>query len=535
MTRPKPLILAILDGFGVSIEKTANPIHYANAPTLKELEYFYPFVTLQASGAVVGLPWGVAGNSEVGHLTIGSGRVTYHHLPRIINSIYDGSFFTNTAFKNAAAHVKSRNSRLHIAGLVSSGSVHSYIDHLYALLDFSKREDIEKTFIHIFTDGKDSPPKEGAKFIRMLKERAGSEWPKVSVASIIGRHYAMDREDRWERTGACYKLITEGVGKHITSAAEHLESSYAKGITDEFIEPAIVDYGENGRNNNLQENDAIIFLNFREDSMRQLLHAFVEPGFNHFPRQQIKNIHIVTMTEYEKGLLGVTSAFEQLDIAWPLARVLGEAGLSHLHIAETEKYAHITYFLNGGKEKPFMLEERVLIPSLPISHVDEAPEMRAREITDTIIKRLRDFDVVIVNFANADMVGHSGNFKAAVGAVEIIDECLLKIKKAIEEGGGALIITADHGNIELKRNVISGEKITEHSLSPVPLFIVGKKYRKKNQRTDEELKKIKEEPAGILTDVAPTMIELLGIQKPQEMTGRSLLASLTNEHLTTDI
>ncbi len=530
MLRSKPLILIILDGFGVSPEKIANPINYANVPTLKDLEHFYPFVTLQASGAAVGLPWGVAGNSEVGHLTIGSGRVTYHHLPRIINSIYDGSFFSNAAFKKTAAHVKNHNSRLHIAGLVSSGSVHSYIDHLYALLDFSKREGIEKTFLHIFTDGRDSPPKEGAKFIRLLEDRIKSEWPATSIASIIGRHYAMDREERWERTAACYKLITKGLGTKTNSLGDYLESSYAKGITDEFIEPAIYS-GENVIGNTLQENDAIIFLNFREDSMRQLLHAFAEPGFNHFPRQQIKNICIVTMTEYEKGLWGVTPAFEQLDIAWPMARVLGEAGLSHLHIAETEKYAHVTYFLNGGKEKPFLLEERMLIPSLPVSRFDEAPEMRAREITDTVLKEFKTFDVIIVNFANADMIGHSGNFKAAVETVEILDECLLRIKKAIEAEGGILIITADHGNIELKRDVISGEKRTEHSLNPVPFFMVNEKYRRKNPRTEEELKKIKEEPAGILTDVAPTLLEILEIKKPDDMTGRSLLPTLLNPNI----
>lgn len=529
MIRPKPFILIILDGFGISLEKSGNPVAEANMPTFKAIEESFPFTTLQASGVAVGLPWGEAGNSEVGHLTIGSGRAIYHYLPRIINAIYDGSFFQNEAFGQAVAHVKKHKSKLHIAGLISSGSVHSYIDHLYALLDFTKREEVADVFIHVFTDGKDAPPKEGAKFFSMLEERIKKQWPHARIASVVGRFYALDRDEKWDRIETAYKLLTGG-GEPIVSVSEYLDDSYQKDITDEFIKPASVlqkmgSSEESAGVVTVGENDAIIFSDFREDSMREVVHAFVDESFDYFPRKKVPNLLVVTMTEYQKEMPAL-AAFPQLDISWPLSRVLGEAHLRHLHIAETQKYAHITYFFNGGKEKPFPGEERILIPSVVTAHFDEKPEMRAPEITSKIIENLDIYDVIIANFANADMVGHSGDFEASKKTVEILDESIKQIMDAVLERNGVLIVTGDHGNIELKRNVLSGEKRTEHSVNPVPFYVVSNLFKLKNSRTEEEILEQKKEVGGILTDVAPTILEILGLDKPSEMTGKSLIPTL---------
>lgn len=527
MQKPKPLILLILDGFGVSTEKVGNPVEIAKKPILEELEKKFPWTLLQASGVAVGLPWGESGNSEVGHLTIGAGRVIYHHLPRIVYSIYDGSFFKNKAFLQATTHVKSHNSRLHIAGLVSSGSVHSYIDHLYALLDLAEQENIPEIFVHIFTDGKDAYPQEGAKFIGMLEERMKKEWPHAHLASVVGRFFALDRDNNWDRVKKAYELLTAGKGEKITSIPQHIAASYVQNIMDEFVEPAIVVGEEKNPIGLIRENDALIFSDFREDSMREISRAFADEEFTQFPREPIKNLLVVTMTEYQKETNAIP-AFPTLDIAWPLARVLTDAGLSHLHIAETQKYAHVTYFLNGGQEKPFPREERILIPSLVAAHYDEIPEMRARDITAKILERFNDFDVIIANLANTDMVGHSGNFEAAVHAVETVDECLGEILNAVLNSGALLVVTADHGNIERKRNTLTGEATTKHSVNPVPLFLVSRELRREKLRTEEEILQKKSKIDGILTDIAPTMLEILGIKKPLEMTGKSLLSILLN-------
>lgn len=528
MSRPKPLILIILDGFGISPEKEGNPVAEAKTPALDEIERNFPLVALQASGAAVGLPWREAGNSEVGHLTIGSGRAIYHHLPRIINAIYDGSFFKNPAFLAAAEHARKHNSRLHIAGLVSSGSVHSYLDHLYALLEFTKRENLSRVFLHVFTDGKDAPPKQAAKFLGMLEERMQKQWPQAILASAIGRFYALDRDEKWDRIKTAYELLTEGKGEKVASLPEYLLRSYEHDLTDEFIKPAFVPMSIGttaGKPALVQDNDALIFSDFREDSMRELTHAFSDEVFDHFSRKKVKNLLLITMTEYQKDLAAL-AAFPQLEINWPLARVWGEAGLRHLHIAETQKYAHVTYFFNGGKEKPFPGEERILIPSLSVSHFDETPEMKAPDITAKILENFSRFDVIIANFANADLVGHSGNFRSAVQTVEVLDESLGQISNAVLNGDGVLIITADHGNIELKRDALTGEKITEHSVNPVPFYLVSRSFRLKKPRSEAEIAAAKKEVEGIITDVAPTILELLGLEKPEEMTGKSLLPYL---------
>lgn len=515
----------ILDGFGISLEKAGNPVAEASTPAIDDLERNFPFVSLQASGVAVGLPWGVPGNSEVGHLTIGAGRVIYHHLPRIIYSIYDGSFFSNEALVKAAEHARDNHSQFHIAGLVSSGSVHSYIDHLYALLDFTKKQNISPVYLHIVTDGKDSPPQEAKEFLSSLQERINKEWPHVRFASLIGRSFALDRDENWARTQETYALLTQGEGEKIDSISSYLKRSYQEGITDDFVKPAALTDERGEPVALIKDNDALIFSDFREDSMRQISRAFAQDQFSAFPRKKVENLLTVTMTEYLPGL-NAFSAFPRLDIDWPIARVLGESGLSHLHIAETQKYAHISYFLNGGRENLFPREDRILIPSIPTAHFDEIPQMRTPEITASILEHFNDYDVIIANFANADMVGHSGNFHAAIQAVEAIDVALNKIMNAVLERGGMALITADHGNIELKRNILSGEKLTKHSINLVPLYLVGKNLTRSAPREEKEIAQIKKGAYGILTDIAPTMIELLGLKKPLEMTGQSLVSAL---------
>lgn len=519
------MVLVILDAFGISGEHDGNPVYEAATPTLDEIEQWYPFTTLQASGVAVGLPVGEAGNSEVGHLTMGSGRVVHHHLPRIISSIHDGTFYKNELLLKAAAHVKQYNSRLHIAGLISSGSVHSYSDHLNALLDVARREELPSVFLHIFTDGKDAPPTEGLVFLSELEARMKKDWPQAAYATVQGRFYGMDRGENWDRTQTSYELMTLGKGQPIMSVSEYLQSQYKKNITDEFIEPAVVVDGAGQPTGLVRANDALIFLNFREDSMRQIARAFILGSFNQFVRQKVANLFPVTMTGYETAMAQY-AAFPSPEIQHPLAQVLGEEGLTHLHVAETQKYAHVTYFFNGGREQPFPGESRVLIDSLHVEHFDEVPAMKASEITATILKGMDTYDVIIANFANADVVGHSGNFKAGVRAVEVLDESVKAMMNGILNNNGVLVVTGDHGGIELKRNAISGEKRTEHSTNPVPLYMIGNSYKRSAARTEQEIIKQRYEIGGILTDVAPTMLEILGLRKPVEMTGTSLLPFL---------
>ncbi len=523
MERPKPLILVILDGFGVSLDVRGNPVAEANVSTFAEFERFYPFTTLQASGVAVGLPWGEPGNSEVGHLTIGAGRVLNHHLPRIISSIKDGSFFSNEALKKAAEHTKKNGSRLHIAGLISSGSVHSYIDHIWALLDFTKREGVGAVYIHAFSDGKDAPPKNGATFLEAFRSRLAADYPHAQLATVVGRHFAMDRDRQWDRVRTAYELMTAGAGERAASIREYIEASYRADITDEVLAPAVFDAA-----GVIRENDAVIFSNFREDSMREITRAFTDPAFDGFERVPIPNLCVVTLTEYQKDG-GAIAAFGPLGIAWPFGRIISAEGLTNLRIAESEKYAHVTYFFNGGEEEPFPGEERILIPSQSAVRFEEVPEMRAPEIAEKILENSGRFDVIIANLANADMVGHTGDFEASVKAVSALNATLDQLRDAVEQMGGVLAVTADHGNIEKKRNLISGERLTHHSTDPVPFYLVGKNFRRATPRAAAEIAERKREAKGVLIDVAPTLLELLKIRKPAEMTGNSLLALLADE------
>ncbi|MEK7643399.1 MAG: 2,3-bisphosphoglycerate-independent phosphoglycerate mutase [Patescibacteria group bacterium] len=520
----RPLVLAIFDGFGVNTLPGESPLQMAKHPQLDDLNQWYLMTTLQASGLAVGLPWGEEGNSEVGHLTMGSGRVLYHHLPRIIVSIQDGTFFENQAFINAAQHVKTNNSTFHVVGLFSSGSVHAYVDHLYALMKFAHEQGLEKIALHLFGDGRDAPVREMKTFLPQLEERIEGQFPKAYIASIMGRHFSMDREERWELTQQAYDCLVGVKGATFDRPGKFIDEQYQAGITDEFFTPAWRIDAEGKPKGRIQNGDAVVIFNFREDSIRQITHSFLDHDFVRFPRTALTDVFTVTMTEYEKGL-NAHVAFPPLDIEWPLARVISYANLKQLHVAETEKYAHVTYFFNGGKEQPFPGEDRKLIPSARVPF-NQKPEMSAREITDALLAEIGNYDFILVNFANADMVGHTGDFDATTKSIEILDECLGRIKEKILEVGGVMILTADHGNAEEKRYRITGEPRTKHSSNPVPFYLFGKQFKRKTPRSEQEVKAALASVEGVLSDIGPTMLNLMQLEVPAEMTGIDLLPRL---------
>ena len=522
--RFKPVVLIILDGFGVNTLPGESPMQIAKKPTLDDFSANYPLTTLQASGLAVGLPWGEEGNSEVGHLTIGAGRVLYHHLPRIIVSIQDGTFFENPVFLEALAHIRESHGTLHIMGLFSTGSVHAYVDHLYALLNFAEREHVEKVALHLFGDGRDSPARELKTFLPLLEERLRAQYKNTFISTLMGRHFSMDREERWELTKEAYDCLIGIKGEKFDNSRKYIDASYTAGITDEFLKPAWLVGSAGIPRAPIKDGDAVIFFNFREDSVRQITRAFLEEKFNKFERVFMPNIYFVTMTEYDSGLPAHV-AYPPLDVEWPLSRVISHAGIKQLHIAETEKYAHVTYFFNGGKERPFPDEERVLIPSARVPF-DKKPEMSAVEITDSVLANFQNYDFIMINFANADMVGHTGNFDATVKAIEILDSCLLRLKEKILPAGGILVITGDHGNAEEKRYRITGEPRTKHSANPVPIYLIGNEFKRTKPRSAKEIEEKLLQVEGGLSDVAPTILDLMGIAAPSEMTGINLLPRL---------
>lgn len=517
----KPIVLVILDGWGASALAEGNAILQASKPNLDQYQKSYPYCLIQASGIAVGLAWGQMGNSEVGHLSIGSGRVLYQSLPRISLAIQDRSFYSNKAFVAAVRHVKKNASTLHLMGLVSNGGVHSYFEHLLALLDLAAKYDVSSVKIHIFTDGRDAGIKEGIHFINRLVNK--SEQLKIGqIASVMGRLYAMDRSNNWDRTGKAYDCLVKAVGQKADSVESAILKYYEQGLTDEFIPPTII----NGSYAPIKNNDAVIFFNFREDRARQLTKAFVLPSLSKFNRGELlKNLYFVAMTEYEKSL-PVEVAFPPIDIDQTLGFILSNQGLRQLRIAETEKYAHITYFFSGGKENNYPLEDRILIPSLSTSRYTQYPEMRASEITERLIKEIgrNQYDFILVNYANADMVGHSGDLEATKKAIEILDAILGDLVKNVLAVDGAVIITGDHGNAEEVLNLQSGVIDTDHSINPVPFYLIANEFKK--EKTDQEILKFESIPLGILADVAPTILELMGIPKPEEMTGVSLLRTI---------
>jgi 2,3-bisphosphoglycerate-independent phosphoglycerate mutase len=517
----KPTFLIILDGWGENPAFEGNAIAQANTPTVDKLTRFYPQILLQSSGISVGLPWGATGNSEVGHLALGSGRVIYQNLPRITLSIQDGSFFMNEAFGAAIANVQKNNSALHIMGLASNGGVHSSMDHLFALIELAKSNHLEKVYLHVFTDGRDAPPKSAINVIDDIEIRL-KEVGCGKIATICGRYYAMDRNDNWDRTEKAYNLLVLGKGKKEENAHDALQNSYRSNITDEFMEPIVIE--KSGEKSPLiEDKDSIIFINFREDRARQITKAFVLPTFSKFKRERyLSDAEFVCMTQYEDNL-PAKIAFPLVLVKNCLGEILSNEGLYQLRIAETEKYAHVTYFFNGGKEDPFPREERVLIPSQTVSTYDKAPEMSAFNITERVIKEIGKgkYTFVLINFANPDMVGHTGNLKATISAIETIDECLKKLIPQILKMGGQIFLTADHGNAEELINRRTEERDTEHSVFPVPLWYIAPNNQR--QKSESEITNGKSNVSGILSDVAPTILNSINIKVPPDMTGQNLL------------
>ncbi len=512
MTQAKrPLMLIILDGWGYREAREGNAILAARTPNLDRLMERYPSCFLETSGEAVGLPEGQMGNSEVGHLNIGAGRIVYQDLTRINLSIRNGDFFENPAFLNAISNARACNSSLHLMGLVSYGGVHSYMTHIYALIKLAKEKGLKKVYIHAFLDGRDVPPKAALKDIKEL-DAFCKESGNAKIAIVSGRYYAMDRDKRWDRTKLAYDALTMGVAPYKALDAETaVSNAYARGETDEFVKPTVITDSEGKPEAVVQDNDSVIFFNFRPDRARQLTWAFVNEDFESFPREKHPKVHYVCMAQYDETL-DLPIAFPPEGLENVLGEVLSKQGLTQLRIAETEKYAHVTFFLNGGQEKCYEGEDRCLIPSPKIATYDLKPEMSAYEVTDEVIKRIRSgkYDMIILNFANMDMVGHTGIFNAAVKAVEAVDNCVGKIAATLDETGGVALITADHGNAEQMENPTTGEPHTAHTSNLVKCIYAG----------NDEVKAFKN---GKLCDLAPTLLELLGIRKPENMKGESLI------------
>lgn len=515
----RPFVLMILDGWGVAPPSRGNAITCAETPVFDSFVDTYFTTTLRAAEEAVGLPWGEQGNSEVGHTNIGAGRVVYQDLQRINQYIDDGSFFENATFLKACSHAKDRSGALHLIGLLSNGGVHGSLDHLIALIDFADKAGVGQIWVHGILDGRDAPFNSGVNYLKTLLEHCKSN-PRVEIASLIGRFFAMDRDNHWDRTQEAYELITQARGTSSVDLHATLEQQYASGVFDEYV-PAIVHRSYQG----VKPGDSMIFSNFRSDRARQLTKAFVLPEFSQFPRTVGAPEVFVTMTEYEKGL-PTDVAFVMGSVLHPLCEVIADAGMSQFHIAETEKYAHVTYFLNGGREEPFDRQTNVLIPSKQVLSYDEAPEMMAREITERLIVELQQNsnDFYVVNYANADMVAHTGNLNASIRAIEVLDACMRDVVDGALSHDGVVMITADHGNAEELIKSQTGEIDKEHSTTPVPLVLVGREFRLPQARSEGKRADLSRfVPSGVLADVAPTILKILGLQKPKEMTGRSLV------------
>ena len=504
----KPVMLMILDGFGINPNEKGNAVAIANTPNIDKLKKTWPTTIIHTSGLDVGLPEGQMGNSEVGHTNIGAGRIVYQDLTRITKSIEDGDFFSIKEFADAIDNCKKNNSNLHIMGLLSDGGVHSHIRHLIALLEFAKRKDFENVYVHCFMDGRDTPPTSGEGYIAKLEEKM-KEKGVGKIATIEGRFYAMDRDKRWNRVKEAYDAMVNGVGEEATSAVGAIEASYQKEVFDEFVKPTVIRNGDSPVAT-IKDNDSVIFFNFRPDRAREITRTLVDKDFNEFETKKM-NLFFVCFTQYDETMPNVKIAFKPESLVNTFGEYISKHGLKQLRIAETEKYAHVTFFFNGGEEKEYEGEDRILVPSPKVETYDLKPEMSALEVTDKVVEAINSgkYDSIILNYANPDMVGHTGSLEAAVKAVETIDGCVGKVVEAIEKQNGVLIITADHGNAEQMIDYKTGEPQTAHTTNPVPLILVGL-----------EGVKLKE---GKLADLAPTMLDIMGLEKPQEMTGESLI------------
>ena len=493
-----------MDGFGKNESTYGNAIAAAKKPNLDKIVSENPMTFIGASGLDVGLPDGQMGNSEVGHTNIGAGRVVYQELTRITKAIQDGDFFTNEALVGAMENCKKNSSALHLMGLMSDGGVHSHNTHLYGIMELAKRSGVDKVYIHCFMDGRDVPPTSGKDYLAELYKKC-DEIGVGEIATVMGRYYAMDRDNRWERVVKAYKAMTEGEGVKFDCACKMMEESYANDVTDEFIVPAVSEKAVP-----VKDNDSIVFFNFRPDRAREITRAFVDPAFSGFEREQLKGLYYVCMTQYDATMPNVHVAFKPESLENTFGEYISDKGLKQLRIAETEKYAHVTFFFNGGVEKQYPGEDRILVKSPAVATYDLQPEMSAYEVTDKLLAAIDSdkYDAIILNYANCDMVGHTGVFDAAVKAVEAVDTCVGKIVDAVAAKGGVTLITADHGNAD-KMYEADGSPFTAHTTNPVPFIVVGYPC---------ELRE-----GSRLCDIAPTMLKIMGLEQPKEMTGVSII------------
>ena len=498
-----PTVLIIMDGFGLTDSASGNAVKVAKTPVLDRLFAEYPHTTLSASGLDVGLPDGQMGNSEVGHTNIGGGRVVYQDLPRITRSIEDGSFFTNEAYLAAINNCKEKGTALHLYGLLSDGGVHSHTTHLWALLKLAKDHGLTKVFLHCFLDGRDVSPTSGKDFVAEAVEKC-KEIGVGQIATVMGRYYAMDRDKRWERLALAYDAMVYGEGIQNADPVDAVAQSYANGVTDEFVEPVVC-----CAEGCISDNDSIIFFNFRPDRAREITRAFVDPKFDGFKHEYFPTTYVCN-TEYDASMPNVQVAFPRIKVVNGLGEYLSNMGMTQLRIAETEKYAHVTFFFNGGVELQYPGEDRVLVASPKVATYDLQPEMSAYEVCDKCVERIESgaYDAIILNFANCDMVGHTGVFDAAVKAVEAVDECVGKVVEATQKMGGIAMITADHGNAEEMLQADGKSPMTAHSTNLVPFIVVG---------AASELR------PGKLADIAPTILDVMGLQCPPEMDGQTLI------------
>ena len=503
-------LLMIMDGVGLNDEEKGNAFKLANTPNIDKYISKYPNTYVATSGMAVGLPEGQMGNSEVGHTNIGAGRIVYQELTRITKEINEGKIFENSELKNAMDNAKKEGKALHIVGLLSDGGVHSHIDHLFALLKMAKNNGLENVYVHAILDGRDTPPTSAIEYVKELEEKM-KEIGIGKIATLTGRYYAMDRDNRWERVKLAYDAMANGIGNFFKTAQKAIETSYEIQEFDEFVKP-IVMVGEDGKPlGNVKSGDSIIYFNFRPDRARELTKAFMLEDFNGFEREKIQDLTFVTMTKYDDSIKNVGIAYKPVELKNTLGEYLSNNGYTQLRIAETEKYAHVTFFFNGGKEEPYNGEGRILVPSPKVATYDLKPEMSAYEVTDNVVEAIdsKKYDVIIINYANGDMVGHTGNLEKTIEAVEALDKCVGRVISKIEEVGGEALITADHGNCEYMLDLKTGEPITSHSTFDVPFIVVSNR--------------IKSLKNGRLCDIAPTLLTLMDEKIPEEMSGESLI------------
>ncbi|MEG2233934.1 MAG: 2,3-bisphosphoglycerate-independent phosphoglycerate mutase [Oscillospiraceae bacterium] len=502
----QPLMLMILDGFGNNPEAYGNAIKAAKTPNLDKIFAENPHTLIGASGLDVGLPDGQMGNSEVGHTNIGAGRVVYQELTRISKAIKDGIFFDNTALCGAMDSAVKNGKAVHLIGLLSDGGVHSHIEHLFALIDLAKKKGVTRLYVHALLDGRDTPPQSGKEYVSQLCDKLGDAGVGL-VATVMGRYYAMDRDNRWERVSKAYNAMVLGEGEFIGNPVEAVQKSYDADVNDEFVIPVVC-----AKNAEISEGDSVIFFNFRPDRAREITRTFVDPEFSGFERKKgFFPVHYVCFTEYDATMPNVETAFKPQNLINTFGEYIGEKGLKQLRIAETEKYAHVTFFFNGGNETPYKGEDRALVSSPKVATYDLQPEMSAFLVTDEVVSRINSdkYDVIILNFANCDMVGHTGVFNAAVEAVEAVDKCVGRVVEAMSAHNGVILLTADHGNAD-KMYEPDGSPFTAHTTNPVPFAVIGKK--------DARLR-----TGGKLADIAPTMLKLLNLPVPAEMDGKSII------------